>query len=155
MEIVLELGKLTIIGLIAGLFSFWLTNKRKWWELKVTAYQSVIEALSDLVHFHQCCWDNLTHNKHELSDELREQRDKANTKIKKLANTGAFLFSPQATLALKKLLDDQENTEQKYGYDSSTKVEFFDANSSNSKKCLDTFIECSKKDLNLIKILKW
>jgi len=55
MDSILELIKLVGAGLIAGLFSSALANKnhrqRKWWELRVTAYQNAIDALSDLIYY--------------------------------------------------------------------------------------------------------
>lgn len=56
MELAAELLKLGVVGLIAGIFSSWLANKdyryRKWWELRVAAYQGAIEALSDIAHYY-------------------------------------------------------------------------------------------------------
>jgi len=52
MNAILELLKLALVGLISGVFSYYLTFRKhrfeKWWELRVTAYQEVIAALSDL-----------------------------------------------------------------------------------------------------------
>jgi len=52
----LELIKLASVGFIAGLFSSVIANRdhrqRKWWELRVSAYQNAIEALSDLVYYY-------------------------------------------------------------------------------------------------------
>ena len=56
MELTFELIKLAVVGLIAGLFSSIIANKdhrqRKWWELRVSAYQNAIESLSDLVYYY-------------------------------------------------------------------------------------------------------
>lgn len=56
METVLEFLKLAFVGTVAGLFSSFLGNwsfrHKKWWELRVDAYQSAIESLSDLVHYY-------------------------------------------------------------------------------------------------------
>lgn len=50
-EIAWELAKMGGTGLVAGLFTAWVTMRdhrdKKWWELRVTAYQIVIDALSD------------------------------------------------------------------------------------------------------------
>ena len=47
MKTVLELSKLTTIGIVSGLLSYYLLSNRKhklekWWELKITAYQEAI-----------------------------------------------------------------------------------------------------------------
>ena len=55
-EPLLELLKLSIVGLIAGLFASFIQNRdhrqRKWWEMRVQAYQNAIEALSDLAYYY-------------------------------------------------------------------------------------------------------
>jgi hypothetical protein len=135
---------------VVGLFSSWLANKNrhktKWWESRLTAYQSVIESLSDLVHFHECCWDDLCHRR-ELSDEVIEQRNQANTKIKKLVSTGEFYFSDKANSTLKAFLANGEVDSN--SDNPSDIIDDIHANIANAKNCLHTFIECSKVDLKV------
>nr|WP_075519007.1 hypothetical protein [Moritella viscosa]SHO17368.1 Putative uncharacterized protein [Moritella viscosa] len=66
-SVLLELLKLGFVGVIAGLFASFLANRdfrnKKWWELRVSAYKTAIEALSDLVHYYEChlnIWDTKT-----------------------------------------------------------------------------------------------
>lgn len=79
MEAVLELLKLASVGLIAGLFSSFLANRdyrqRKWWELRVAAYQNAIEALSDLVYYYENHYTAEIESR-ELSKEVQEQLHK-------------------------------------------------------------------------------
>ena len=55
-DTLIELTKLGFVGLIAGLFSSVLSNRdyrqRKWFEMRVKAYQNAIEALSDIVYYY-------------------------------------------------------------------------------------------------------
>jgi hypothetical protein len=55
MELANEIFKLVAVGIVSGLFSAYLANRKhrsqKWWELKVSSYQQLIEALSDLIYY--------------------------------------------------------------------------------------------------------
>jgi len=55
MEAILELLKLALVGIVSGVFSYFISNWRhrseKWWDLRVAAYQEVIGALSDITHY--------------------------------------------------------------------------------------------------------
>jgi hypothetical protein len=50
----LELAKMAGTGLVAGIFTAWVAIRdnrfMKWWELRIAAYQSVIDALSDVAY---------------------------------------------------------------------------------------------------------
>ncbi len=79
MDTFLELLKLGIVGLIAGLFSAYIATRehrnKKWWELRVVAYQSVIEALLDLTHYYNRKYKAEMENR-ELSKEYEAELDK-------------------------------------------------------------------------------
>lgn len=147
MEAVLELLKLASVGLIAGLFSSMLANRdyrqRKWWELRVAAYQNAIEALSDLVYYYEKHYTAEIESR-ELSKEFQEQLGKyweqAFPKIRKFADSGAFLFSAEANAALREFMEDEH---------ADTYFEHLDNNLARAKKCLPRLVECSKVDLNL------
>ena len=149
MDIILELLKLGAVGLIAGIFSSYLANRdyrsRKWWELRVAAYQSAIESLSDLIYYYDRHL-NATIESYELPDELKNKLDEywesGFHKIRKSADSGAFLFSLEANKALSdfmNLSDDPNDT-----YD-----EHLDNRLDGAKKCLAKLVECSKVDLKL------
>ncbi|HEY3539075.1 MAG TPA: hypothetical protein VGL01_16775 [Trinickia sp.] len=48
--------RLVLAGLVSAALASWFQNRdhrfRKYWELKVAAYQAVIEALSDVEHYY-------------------------------------------------------------------------------------------------------
>lgn len=146
-NIILEIIKLAGVGLVAGLFSSVLANRdhrqRKWWEMRVTAYQNAIEALSDLVYYYDKHFNALIEYR-ELSDEFKEKLDiyweQSFPKVRKFADSGAFLFSEEANAALRELMKDDD--EQSY-------VEHLDNNLAKARKCLSKLVACSKVDLKL------
>ncbi len=143
----LELLKLAGVGLIAGLFSSFLANQdhrqRKWWELRVSAYQNAIEALSDLVYYYDKHF-NAEIEYRELPKEFKAKLDayweQAFPKVRKFADSGAFLFSEKANAALQELM--------KYEHEP-TYMEHLDSNLAKARKCLSQLVECSKIDLKL------
>lgn len=146
-EIATELIKLASVGIIAGLFSSVVANRdyrqRKWWEMRVTAYQNVIEALSDLVYYYNIHY-SAEISYRDLPDEQKSTLDifwnNSYPKIRKYADCGAFLFSEEANLELQKFL----NVEKSQFY-----IEDLEINLFKSKICLKNLIECSKHDLRL------
>jgi hypothetical protein len=147
MDLVFELLKLSSVGLIAGLFSSIIANKdyrqRKWWELRVSAYQNAIEALSDLVYYYDSHY-SATIEYREFSDEYKDKLDsfweEAYPKIRKFADSGAFLFSDKANSAFREFM--QKDNSESY-------VEHLDTKLDRAKKCLLKLVECSKTDLKL------
>jgi len=146
-SIVLELIKLATVGLIAGLFSSLLANRdhrqRKWWEMRVAAYQNAIEALSDLVYYYDRNFKALIESR-ELSPEsqkgLDQFWDQAFPKIRKFADSGAFLFSDEANSALREFMED-ERVESYFDH--------LDTKLDKAHKCLSRLVACSKVDLKL------
>lgn len=147
MDFAIDLIRLGFVGLIAGLFSSALANKdhrhRKWWELRVAAYQNAIEALSDLIH----CYEKYLKAEIESRDlpieyeeKLDSNREQAYQKIRKFADSGAFLFSDKANSALRKFIDGGEH--QSY-------FEHLEDNYLKAKESLSQLIECSKIDLKI------
>ena len=105
MDTIIEIIRIGAIGLCAGAFSSFLTNRdfrhRKWWELRIGAYQETIEALSDIVYLNkQYLYKAYNPQKTDkrIPDEIIK---KASTRIRKSVDSGAFLFSEEANKALK------------------------------------------------------
>lgn len=147
MEAILELIKLASVGLIAGLFSSVLANRgyrqRKWWELRVAAYQNAIEALSDMVYYYEKHYTALIEHR-ELPEQFQEGLEKhwalAYPKIRKFADSGAFLFSVEVNTALQDFMKNEH--EDSY-------FEHLDSKLYKATKCLARLVECSKADLKL------
>ena len=143
----LEILKLASVGLVAGLFSSILANRdhrqRKWWEMRVTAYQNAIEALSDLIYYYDRHYNAMIEYR-ELSDEVKKKLDEhweqTFPKVRKSADSGAFLFSEEANAALRKLINN--DTEQSY-------EEYIENHLAKARECLNQLVKCSKIDLKL------
>lgn len=155
MDVAVELIKLGAVGLIAGLFSSLLANRdhryRKWWELRVSAYQGAIEALSDIVYYYDKHYDAEIESR-ELSEQFKGKIsdfwDASYPKVRRLADSGAFLFSDRANAALR----DFVRADHAESY-----FEHLDNNLAKSKKCLAELVACSKVDLRLKEglLAKW
>lgn len=74
------------------------------WERKADAYQTIIEALSDLVYYHETHL-RAAEIRQELSDarstELREHWRRGHVAVQRAAAVGAFLISQDAETALR------------------------------------------------------
>jgi hypothetical protein len=148
-DTVWDLSRMAGVGLIAGLFSALLGSKdhrfRKWWEMRVAAYQTVIEALSDLTTAHEVRL-RAELNGNGLSEarelELAELGAIAFTRVRKAADAGAFLFSEEANIALEAVKLEWEKEHNTY-------VERLDEMQFAAKKCLKTLVNLSKEDLRL------
>jgi hypothetical protein len=147
MDTFLELLKLGGVGIIAGLFASLISNRdyrhRKYWELRVGAYQAAIEALSDLYYYFDKHY-NAEIEYRELSQDFKSKIsaswDQAHPKVRRLADSGAFLFSDRANRALREFMKDEN--ENFY-------MDMLENGRNKSKKCLDELVACSKEDLRL------
>jgi len=149
MNAILELLKLALVGLVSGLFSYYLSARKhrheKWWELRVTAYQELIAALSDLHYYFESQFRSELSQRNiseEKEKELKVLWEKAYHKVRKAADAGAFLFSTEAEMALNTFIRGQNKH-----YD--TSYEWLDGRCADAMKCLDALVSCSKADLRL------
>jgi hypothetical protein len=148
-EIAWELAKMAGTGLVAGLFTAWVTMRdhryKKWWELRVAAYQVVIDALSDLAYIYNTRLSR-EYQGNELDKDADErmsaEAQEAFVKLRKAADTGAFLFSEGANdilAAFRKELD--QNYE--------TYFEHLDGLAAVSRACLNELVALARKDLQV------
>lgn len=147
MELATELLKLGAVGLIAGVFSSVLANRdhrhRKWWELRIAAYQGAIEALSDIVWYYDKHYDaEMKHR--ELPAKFKAEMEvfwnDSYPRVRRLADSGAFLFSERVNASLAEFMRDDDE-ESWFGH--------LDNNLAKAKKCLTELVACSKQDLRL------
>lgn len=79
--------------------------RERWWERKADAYARIIEALSDLVFYHETHLDAAETGR-TLSEEHRADIEKfwgrGHAEVKRAAAVGAFLISSEAEAALQK-----------------------------------------------------
>lgn len=151
MELGLELIKLASVGVISGLFSAFIANKphrdKKWWELRVSAYQSVIESLSDLVYYFDKKYTAEIENRElneEFESELSKVWDESFHKVRKAADGGVFLFSQDVNDALQSFMKLRNDDHHTY-------FEYLDANLFAANNCLKSVVKSANTDLRLSK----
>ncbi len=144
---IIELGKLAFVGLISGVFSSLIAyrahRQKKWWELRVSAYRELINALSDLANYYSSYIADEVDG-HKMSDGyknmINNQWDKSYLKVRRTADSGAFLFSQRVNDALLKFMEVTENYQECY-------ISHWEDNLSEVRHCLKTVVDASKKDL--------
>ena len=136
-------------GLIAGLFAAYMGSRdhrfKKWWELRVTAYQSAIDALSDMAYAYEVRYIAEIEGRElsqERAAELGALTVQAFTRVRKAADAGAFLFSAEANAAL-------DLVRREWEADHMTYQEHLDAMQYASRQCLTSIVALSKEDLKL------
>lgn len=135
--------------MIAGLFSSFVANRnfryKKWWELRVSANQALIESLSDLVHYYDKHYSAEIEHR-EISEEYEKKLgvfwEEAYPKVRKAADTGAFLFSLEVNQALEALIESGKVRHTTYFDD-------LDSGLYEARKCLKIVVASSKKDLKI------
>ena len=142
-----------VTGTISGATSFIFSRKnhrqQKWWELKVSAYQNAIEALSDIVYTHdEYCRRAVSNCSPEKEDvrpdeELDNCRKKAFPIIKKITDSSGFLFSPNANKTLENFINEYHNPMNDFICNPEAQ-EFY---LKHAKQCLTELINHSKTDL--------
>lgn len=149
MDLIYETFKLVAVGIVSGLFSAFLANRKhrsqKWWELKVSSYQQIIEALSDLIYYFDKNFTAEIENREysqDFQNKLREFWDKGYHKVRKYSDSGAFMFSKEVNDALHEFT--KVNNERPETY-----FEYLDNNLFIAKKCLDTITKAAKRDLKI------
>ena len=147
MSVALELLKLAAVGLVAAMFASIFANRdhrqRKWWEMRVAAYQTSIESLSDLAYFytqHFAAEISDLPIRHDRQEQLAASWNESLQKVRRFSDSGAFLFSERANLALRNFL--------KHAHGHST-FEQLNSNIDLAEACLREMIECSQTDLKL------
>lgn len=141
--------QLAFVGLVSGLFSSMLAHRahqqKQWWDLRVSAYQELLYALSDLCYYYREHYEAYT-ERNDMPDELNSKLsaiwNEGNPKVRRAADVGAFLFSTEVANALSSFRKTNDAR-----YDSS--FEHLDANFAEAEKCLKAVVDASKKDLKL------
>jgi uncharacterized Ntn-hydrolase superfamily protein len=144
-----DVGRMAGAGLIAGLFAAYMGSRdhrfKKWWELRVAAYQSAIDALSDMAYAYEVRYLAEIEGRElskERKDELGALTVQAFTRVRKAADAGAFLFSAEANAAL-------DLVRKEWDTDHMTYQEHLDAMQFASRQCLTRIVALSKEDLKL------
>lgn len=135
------------VGLIAGAWGAAMANRgqrlQRYWEIRVAAYQAVIEALSDCIHYYEI------HLRHELErqpmppeihNRLEDLSREAHAKLRKAADAGSFIFSKEVESAIRKVVKDEN-------FD--TFFEHVESKLPASKACLKVIVDRSIDDLKV------
>ena len=149
MDTLLEILKLGAVGLFAGLFSSHISIRKhrneKWWELRVDAYKAVLEALSDLNYYYEKHYKVMIQNR-TMSDEyqadLRKFWESGFHKVRKLADSGVFLFSDEVNSVLNEFIALKNREYEDYFLDIDDYYEV-------TQKCLKIIVASSKHDLKV------
>ena len=150
MKSIIELVKLTSVGLIAGLFASYRAKKdfisQRWWERKAQAYSNIVEALWQLVDSNKHDYDALIMGAH-LSDQrktdIQAQWAKGSNEIKRSAGIGAFIISDEAAKALKEYFEKSDNI------DPDNWVAQIESDYDALRVCLEKIKIAAKQDLNI------
>ena len=100
-------------------------------------------ALSDIVYYYDKHYDAEIESRklpEEFKKKISDYWEASYPRVRRLADTGAFLFSDRANVALRDFVRDD---------DAQTYFEHLDNNLAKSKKCLAELVACSKVDLRL------
>ena len=149
MDLFIELLKLGSVGIVAGYFSAYLSNKshrdNRYWELRVKAYQSLIEALSDMKHYYDEEFNNsLLPRKDEKGIELEKINSENSHKVRKAYDNGVFLFSGTVNKALSEFFKITKSKEIPKTYSN-----FLEKHLEATEKCLKAVVQSAKKDLKV------
>lgn len=153
MDTLIELLRLGSVGIIAGLFSAFLAIRghrdKKWWELRVEAYRTLIEALSDLNYYFDSKY-LAELQKRALNDDEKNKLNKiwneSYHKVRKATDSGSFLFSKEVNSELNGFMEHYRNDYHESYF------EYLDTYSALIEKCLNNVVEKSKKDLKVKRI---
>jgi hypothetical protein len=153
MEMLFEIIKLLLVGLLAGFSSSYFALGRykheKWWEMRVTAYKDCIEELSDLSANYKYNLDHWMETSQMDTSTARKTVSGDENKVRKLRDMGAFLFSKEAVDALTVYVETNIEWEPSLQPD-----EVYGTYAKASKKCLEQFVAISIKDLGVNKYVK-
>ena len=142
-----------VIAILASFMTYQFAIKKfkteKWWELKVVAYQNIIEALHNSKEFtsqHLNAYFEQRDIPEEKSESLKKKAYAATEEIKKAIDTGSFLLSEQAVERLKVFQGETEEAYKPHDWFS-----YLDYDYAATKKCLIDLLVIAKSDLQNFK----
>ena len=122
-------------------------TSEKWWERKAEAYTRIVEALSDLVYSCQQKYD-AGFEARELSEDRKHEIDRhwkrGNLEVKKAANVGAFMISPEAEGALIEYQEGSRGSIDPGDWFGNLQFDY-----TSAEQCLRKLVACAKKDLTV------
>jgi|GEM_PF-1301307 len=136
----------TFSSFITFQFSIARFRSEKWWELKISSYQKIIEALHESKLFsslHLEAYEEGAEVTKKRKEELSTIGRKAYDEIVKTIDIGSFLLSTEAMQRLKQYMTES--------YDAEKTTDWYDhleKDYTATKNCIDDLIIIAKNDLD-------
>jgi hypothetical protein len=125
----------------AGLNKF---ARLRWWDRKADAYTRVVEALAEMVYYHEehiAASDEGRTIPAKVKEEIDQHWRHSHAELKKASAVGAFLISPKAETALRRMWQE---TGQVVSYDWYREAE---SHYVAAQDCLKSVVSCAKNEL--------
>ena len=143
------------IGITVGAVTSWVTvrlslhrfREEKWWELRVRAYERVVDALHDSKVYSSAKIDATiqgTKSPDETNKALTDRAIKATQEIERAADLGAFLLGNEARERLKQYLIEKEEAIQIGEW-----MSLLEGTWAAADTCLQDIIELARQDLRI------
>jgi hypothetical protein len=149
LDVLLELLKLILVGLVAGLFSAKMAvdtfRSQKWWELKLAAYQEIINVFINLRDYYDSHLESVVMSEDISEDKLKKMHDvweESQRTLQRVHNSGTFLLSDSVEEAIK-------NFYKRKAKKHDSLFEEIENDYDAAKECLNVLVLCSKKDLKI------
>jgi len=141
-----------VLAFIASLVAIYNTNfkrftSERWWERKAKAYEDIIQALSDLVHYYRTLSEAEIGERSlskQSEKEINEYSRKGINTIRRATDMGAFIISPEALRILQDYWKEGENKPDPQDW-----YAIFDNNFEKARNTLDVLTACARKDLRV------
>lgn len=144
-DILVSLATATIAALLAFSLSLTQFRSERWWELKIAAYQRIIEALYNEKMFLSHQLDtHMGEREHKEEEEvkLKKRAADASEEILKVINVGKFLLSDASIERLA-----QYQTASKNALNEETWFDYLNADWEATDNCLTDLMKLAKRDL--------
>lgn len=119
--------------------------RERWWDRKAEAYSRIVEALSDLVYYHEEHYDAELEGRGisaERRTEINECWRKGYIEIKRATATGPFLISPKAEAALATMWRERGR-----GVEPNDWFGLIESDYVTARDCLRAVVAAAKEDL--------
>jgi hypothetical protein len=143
-----ELIKLIFVGLLSGIIGAHISLKRykheKWWDMRACAYKDCVETLSDIADNYKRSYENWEDISQEALDTISKDISRDHSKVRKLRDMGAFLFSKKAEAVLTEYVEFDVDWNHVHDPD-----DIYGPYSKSARTCLEKLVAISKSDLGV------
>ncbi len=120
-------------------------TQQKWWERKADAYSRIVEALAEMVCYHEehlTAYEEGRNVREAMKTEIEEHWRHSYAELKKASAVGAFLISSSAETALRQMWQDKGK-----GIDSNDWYGLLESDYVAARDCLKSIVAEAKEDL--------